>query len=214
MSMTVLEWYQNNSQLEGDERVTILHLANLSDESGSCITNVDRLSGAFRASVERVQQVINNLTSKKELRCYNTDDEQDGVPRTWYTLKKYESWYENQNADFGGKRLAVLAKTNGRCWYCGQELDLRRKPDDKKKYTIDHVDPQCQNGGNHIDNLVPACASCNSRKSGRCLSEYRENLAWKSINVKKLSSDQVAWLIECGFTFPPLPTITFYGETL
>lgn len=44
---------------------------------------------------------------------------------------------------------------NYRCAYC------RRK----KKLTVDHIIPLSKGGTNYIDNIIPACRSCNSKKS-------------------------------------------------
>ncbi len=45
-----------------------------------------------------------------------------------------------------------------RCAYCWQESDL----------TEDHVIPLVAGGGHEIENILPACKSCNSKKGGRC----------------------------------------------
>jgi 5-methylcytosine-specific restriction endonuclease McrA len=50
-------------------------------------------------------------------------------------------------------------ETGGRCVYCGQI----------KKLTIDHVVPLVSGGRHDIDNAVPACQSCNSKKKDKSL---------------------------------------------
>ena len=50
---------------------------------------------------------------------------------------------------------------NNRCFYCGKA----------SKLTKDHVIPISLGGTDDIDNIVPACLSCNSRKQARRL-EY------------------------------------------
>lgn len=54
-------------------------------------------------------------------------------------------------------KARILAFQN-RCAYCAIEL---------AKVTIDHVIPLAKGGCHSIDNLVPACRSCNSSKSDR-----------------------------------------------
>ncbi len=49
-----------------------------------------------------------------------------------------------------------------RCTYC-----------DRPATTIDHVVPLVRGGTNHEGNLAPCCRSCNARKGGRMLIEWR-----------------------------------------
>jgi hypothetical protein len=58
-------------------------------------------------------------------------------------------------------RAAVWDKTAGRCWYCDEEMHPFRT------FTIDHERPVSRGGGDELDNLVPCCKSCNSRKRDR-----------------------------------------------
>jgi hypothetical protein len=69
----------------------------------------------------------------------------------------------------------VWAKTQGHCWYCGKLLN----PWDD--FTIDHMDPRKQGGGDEIPNLVPACKSCNSRKHARTVQEYKQYLQQRGL---------------------------------
>ena len=59
--------------------------------------------------------------------------------------------------------LALIAAADGRCTYCGE---LRR-------LTMDHRIPLSRGGGHEIDNVIPACKPCNSRKSTRTEEEFR-----------------------------------------
>jgi hypothetical protein len=68
-------------------------------------------------------------------------------------------------------RLAVWAKTNGYCWYCGESLAS------VEKMHIEHATPSCQGGSNTIENLYPACWHCNLGKRGRNIEEYRAAIA-------------------------------------
>lgn len=51
---------------------------------------------------------------------------------------------------------AILKAYQYRCAYCGKK---------KKNLTMDHITPIALNGEHTISNIVPACRSCNSRKS-------------------------------------------------
>lgn len=70
-------------------------------------------------------------------------------------------------------RKAVLAKTGGRCAYCGCELSKGRH--------VDHVEPirrnvdeTCEYPENDCEeNYLPACASCNINKHSMPLESFR-----------------------------------------
>jgi len=60
--------------------------------------------------------------------------------------------------DFTNDQWAQLKKEfDNRCAYCGKRAIL----------TQDHVIPLSQGGAHTFTNIVPACQSCNSKKSGR-----------------------------------------------
>ncbi len=66
-----------------------------------------------------------------------------GVGDTGFTAQEWKS---------------VVAKFNNSCAYC-RRADL--------KLTIDHVVPLSKGGSIGIDNIVPACGPCNSKKGNR-----------------------------------------------
>lgn len=68
---------------------------------------------------------------------------------------------------------AVHDKALGCCWYCGIALPPF------SDWQVDHQHPRSQGGVDDIDNLVAACRSCNVRKSGRTVNEYRHSLQVK-----------------------------------
>lgn len=68
----------------------------------------------------------------------------------------YEDWLE------------VLRLYRNACAYCGRD-DVR--------LTRDHARPLSRGGDDVIANIVPACGSCNSKKSTRTLLEYTAQMA-------------------------------------
>ena len=51
---------------------------------------------------------------------------------------------------------AIVAAYKGRCAYCGKKTE---------RLAQDHVHPLSKGGGYTVDNIVPACKSCNSKKN-------------------------------------------------
>jgi len=62
--------------------------------------------------------------------------------------------------------LALLARHGGACAYCGSNVLIE----------IDHRIPLIRGGSNTIDNMLPACRSCNRRKNRKTEEEFRELL--------------------------------------
>lgn len=58
------------------------------------------------------------------------------------------------------KVLAVARRHGFQCAYCSCELD-------EETFTVDHKVPVSKGGTDDLENLVPACRSCNSSKGAR-----------------------------------------------
>lgn len=57
--------------------------------------------------------------------------------------------------------LEIREAYGDKCSFCGFPAD-----------TLDHILPLCRNGTHTVDNLWPACRSCNSQKGGKTVLEY------------------------------------------
>ncbi len=87
-----------------------------------------------------------------------------------------ESFYRSRRHGYEpiGGRLsaedweAVLYLYSHRCAYCGAE---------DCELTVDHVVPISRGGDHDIDNVVPACGSCNSSKGDQILTEWLGHVA-------------------------------------
>lgn len=69
------------------------------------------------------------------------------------------------------KRQLVFEKTNGKCWYCGCDIDFNY-------FHIDHMMPKkmLKQDINNISNLFPCCADCNLSKGDMTLEEFRNKI--------------------------------------
>lgn len=59
--------------------------------------------------------------------------------------------------------LAIIEVAQGYCTYCDQPVE---------KLELDHVDPVAWGANHSIDNLLPACRSCNASKSDKAVEEW------------------------------------------
>lgn len=64
-------------------------------------------------------------------------------------------------------RAEVFERHGKKCYYCGKRATGRAMH-------IDHIVPRGGCGANvdNVDNLVPACRACNTRKGARALDVY------------------------------------------
>ena len=62
--------------------------------------------------------------------------------------------------------VELVARFQGRCGYCGAGAPLH----------ADHRTPLARGGTNFIENVIPACASCNQRKATLTEEQFRARL--------------------------------------
>lgn len=67
--------------------------------------------------------------------------------------------------------IDLLKKHDNMCFYCG--VKMTKTPGIKQR-TRDHIVPICKGGSDKIENIVPACRSCNSKKGKLTLDEVLE----------------------------------------
>lgn len=90
----------------------------------------------------------------------------------------------------------VYAKTDGHCFYCGEVPSGASR-------TVDHFLPVEKGGSDNIDNLFPACKSCNSSKGKFTVDEWRTSrrmkIARECYGVPAMTKEAVSWLLDRGF---------------
>ena len=102
------------------------------------------------------------------------------------------------------ERIRIWNKLSGHCAYCGCEIKF-------KEMQADHVVPLYRGGKDEIDNLLPACRSCNHYKSTLTVEEFREQVSkWH----ERLLRDDVTYknAVRFGQVIPKPHRPVFYFE--
>lgn len=112
------------------------------------------------------------------------------------------------------QRETLFGKYNGKCAYCGCEL--------QKGWHVDHIEPivrswwngTCEKPENkRIDNCNPACASCNIMKSSESLESFRNKISG-FINSLNQYSTQYKFAKRYGLVAETNIKVKFYFENI
>lgn len=145
--------------------------------------NPEKYKVANRASKARHRD--KRLEETRQWRAENPDAIRSYSARYWrekreYNTARYRAWARQGGAVILQRRRSALKHGvetkaftltdwqdrvtgfNGHCAYCLKPM---------AKVTMDHMDPISRGGVHAIENLVPACAPCNTSKSNRTLLE-------------------------------------------
>ena len=103
-------------------------------------------------------------------------------------------------------RQKIYHKTKGHCAYCGCELPY-------EKMQVDHIVPIHRGGINELDNMLPACRSCNHYKSTMTLEDFRECIGnWHDVLMRDCVTYKNA--VRFGVVIPNPHKVTFYFERM
>lgn len=161
---------------------------------------------------------INNL-SRKTGYCARTIQRKLRELESAGLIQEYTSGQERERVEAISRNDVVTKKdiwhkTDGKCWYCGAELNPIGDNNDKNSFCIDHVVPRSQNGNNSLDNQVPCCRSCNSIKGAGSVEDLRDRLSRKITGRPKFNKRQRDYLLLQGIKLPDKKPYTFYFESL
>ena len=109
------------------------------------------------------------------------------------------------------KREKVYQKFLGKCAYCGCELN--------GKFHIDHIEPIRRNSdgsalnpeNENIENLNPACPSCNIMKHSLSIEQFREMISNFVVNLNKYNN-QYKFAKKFGLVTETKNEVKFYFE--
>lgn len=102
------------------------------------------------------------------------------------------------------ERQMIYQKCNGHCAYCGKEIEYN-------EMQVDHITSLRCNGEDTLDNMLPACRSCNHYKATLDLEGFRKYLA--GIH-NRLLRDSVAYQVaeRFGIVEHKKDEVVFYFE--
>lgn len=111
------------------------------------------------------------------------------------------------------QRTQILAKSDGRCWYCGIDISAA-------KWQADHFHPIVRYGDGRcaypqLDsmlNMVPACAPCNNYKHSAPIETFRRNVA-EQYRLTLQASTGLRMLHRMGRVQFSQEAVTFWFET-
>lgn len=102
-------------------------------------------------------------------------------------------------------RQKAYDKYDGRCAYCGEQLQY-------KDMEIDYIKPLQQGGKMEIENLLPSCRVCNRKRKGDQLEKFRKLLQHIPKVLEKDSTYRLAK--KYGIVQDDInPIVQFYFET-
>lgn len=157
--------------------------------------NREKSKAIKRAWYERHREEINAKQREK-----NKDPERKAFMREYAPKHRaanpdlYLTYGHNRKAKLLGagthtekEWLAKAAAYGGACCYCGRLGPLAR----------DHDIPLARGGANTIDNIVPACGSCNSKKGTLTGAEFRRRLVGEGPSMDERWAQQLARARQC-----------------
>lgn len=102
------------------------------------------------------------------------------------------------------ERRKIYAMASGHCAYCGCELPY-------SNMQVDHVVSLERGGSDTLDNMLPACRSCNHYKSTLTLDDFRDSVErFPAV----LARDSVTYknAVRFGVVIPNPKRVVFYFE--
>ena len=113
------------------------------------------------------------------------------------------------------RRLSIFNKSGGKCWYCGDDLSLKRWHEDHfepiyRGHKVDRASNP-EYGEDVESNKVPCCAPCNLFKSVYSVEEFREQI---SLQVERARKGSVNFRTaeRFGLIKPVIKPVVFWFE--
>lgn len=93
-------------------------------------------------------------------------------------------------------RHEIFVKTDGRCHICRKKLARKNYGvvGAQGAWEVEHSVPQAKGGTDHLNNLYPACISCNRSKGASATRFARQNHGFKAAPLSKKKKMNNAWI--------------------
>lgn len=102
------------------------------------------------------------------------------------------------------ERMRIYNSMDGHCAYCGAEITYG-------EMAVDHVIPLHNGGTDTVDNMMPACRSCNHYKSTHSLEVLRESIErFPDVLTRDCVTYKIA--VRFGMVVPNPHPLVFYFE--
>lgn len=102
------------------------------------------------------------------------------------------------------ERQAIYDKMEGHCAYCGCEISLQTMQ-------VDHITPLRKGGADTMDNMWPACRSCNHYKHTLMVEQFRQEIS-KAPNRLMRYDTTYRLAVRFGLLELNRKPVTFYFE--
>ncbi len=149
MSIEAMTWAFEQKCPSPAAKLVLIKLADEAGDDGECRSSYDRLAQFYGGTRQQVGLEIEALIAEGLLMC---------SPAGLFIAFE-------PTALIPSHRQRIFDKTEGQCFYCGNNLNI-------SNFHIDHKIPRSKEGSNREDNLVPSCPPCNMRKGALSADEF------------------------------------------
>ena len=128
-------------------------------------TKICRICGTEKEITEF--EVDNRVKTKRTSRCRQCKHKLDDKAARAYRRLKRRSKLIGAPMEVTPREIRQLFTVfDGHCAYCG------KTPESESKLHLEHIVPLSDNGRNTLQNLLPACIHCNSKKGAKPLATH------------------------------------------
>lgn len=94
------------------------------------------------------------------------------------------------------RQMEIFEKTDGHCHICRKKLAWRNYgvQGGRGAWEVEHSIPRAKGGSDHLNNLYPACISCNRSKGAATTRTARRKNGYKAAPLSREKKTRNAWI--------------------